>query len=713
MRRKFAVLTLVASTICGVQAVAQDGKDEASAARVCVGVARSAEPDTGIGVFRPSDSDGCSETVWRMRSIEVFGDRQPDRAGTFTALTSTEILNTSADHPAEVLNTLPGVNIHTNSGQEHLIAIRSPVLTGGAGQGSFLILENGVPTRSPAFGNVNSLLEPHHETAEAIEIVRGPGSAKYGSNAVHGLINVILTDPGGEPLKQVNASYGSLGRYKTDLIYDQGYLGRASLSALKDIGWRDDTGTLQMKGSGVVETVLKGWNVTAWGSASYLEQETADFIEGPDAYKDRDLARANDDPLAYRDAWSARGAIQLEREVESGTLKLTPFIRTQQMDFRQHFLPYRGFEENGHTAIGLMSRYDIDYSPLIDWRAGVDIDLASGYLKETQPEPFGFFPGDMQFPVGTHYDYDVNTAVGAVWGEIDLSVTEKLKILAGLRGEAHAFDYETNADAGINGRFNVPANRTDNFDFITPKLGLVYDATDTLSLYANYARGSRAPQASDLYRLQSRQGTAEAEVETLDSFEVGARGSAFRGALVFDVAAYTADKDNFFFRDSDGLNVTDGSTRHQGIEVAANWILSEQFTLGGNVSWSDQTYTFDRIGQAGNEIIRDGNQIDTAPEWLAHLSLTWTPRDTLTFQLSTDYVGEYFTNAENTQDYPGHLVTNLRGNYAVSEALEAFIIVRNLTDELYADRADFAFGNQRFFPGEPLNVTVGIRKTFQ
>ena len=47
-----------------------------------------------------------------------------------------------------------------NSGQEHLIAIRSPVLTGGAGQGSFLILENGVPTRSPAFGNVNSLIEP-------------------------------------------------------------------------------------------------------------------------------------------------------------------------------------------------------------------------------------------------------------------------------------------------------------------------------------------------------------------------------------------------------------------------------------------------------------------------------------------------------------------------------------------------------------------------
>ena len=93
------------------------------------------------------------------------------------------------------------------------------------------------------------------------------------------------------------------------------------------------------------------------------------------------------------------------------------------------------------------------------------------------------------------------------------------------------------------------------------------------------ARGSRAPQASDLYRLQSQQGTAEAEVETLDSFEIGVRGSLAEGDLIFDIAAYTADKDNFFFRDSDGLNVTDGSTRHQGIELAASWQMQNLLLL--------------------------------------------------------------------------------------------------------------------------------------
>ena len=663
------------------------------------------------GLPADGSSPFCRERTNRvLATITTFGDRAPRSAGSVSIIDADTIANISADHPAEVLNTLPGVNIHTNSGQEHLIAIRSPVLTGGAGQGSFLILENGVPTRSPAFGNVNSLLEPHHETAELIEVVRGPGSAKYGSNAVHGLVNVILADPSGEALKQLNASYGSLGRYKGDMIYDQGNLGRASLSVQKDVGWRDATDVFQLKGSGVAETVFAGWNVTAWASASYLEQETADFIQGPDAFKDRDIAKANDDPLAYRDAWSARGALRLEREFAGGTLSLTPFARTQQMDFRQHFLPYRGFEKNGHTGLGMMTRFDNEASDTVTWRIGADVDLATGYLRETQPEPFGFFPGDMRFPVGIHYDYDVDTIVGALWGELDWAINDRLTLLGGIRGEAHSYDYTTDAPVGINGRFNVPADRTDDFDFITPKLGLVFEASDNVDLYANFARGSRAPQASDLYRLQSQQGVAEAEVETLDSFEFGARGDLLKGDLVFDIAAYTADKDNFFFRDANGLNVTDGSTRHQGIELAANWVLSKNFVLKGTLSWSDQIYTFDRIVGNGSEIINDGNQVDTAPEWLGNVSLTWLPNDAFTLQISSNYVGEYFTNPANTQSYDGHFVTNLRATYDVSKSLETFVIIRNITDELYADRADFAFGNQRFFPGEPLNVTFGLKK---
>ena len=646
----------------------------------------------------------------RLEPVNVWGDRAETDPGSLAVLDNAEIADTLADHPAEILNKLPGVNIQMNSGQEHLIAIRSPVLTGGAGQGSFLIMENGVPVRSPAFGNVNSLFEPHHEVASAIEVVRGPGSAKYGSNAVHGLVNVILPDVGAG--SETVASYGTLGRWRSDVTLDQGEHWLAAVSIQKDTGWRDNTGMDQQKLTVVGDWALGGWDTTGWLTASNLNQETAGFIQGADAYKDEDIAKSNPNPEAYRDAWSARAGARLSREMGGGTLTLTPYAHTQAMIFAQHFLPNGGVEKNGSTGGGVMARFQREVSEAVTWRVGADVDVASGWLKEIQPEPFGFFPGDARFPQGKHYDYTVDTLTGALWGELDYVLTDDMRLLAGLRAETHEYDYSTDVAPGINGRFNVPADRTDNFDLLTPKLGFIWSVADATDLYANYARGERAPQASDLYRLQSLQVAGEVEEETLDSFEIGARGSALDGRLVYDVAAYWMEKENFFFRDSDGLNVPNGSTEHAGIEASAALELTTAFSVSGSASWSDQTYTFDRITSSGTETIRDGNEIDTAPEWLANVSLDWQATEAIKLSLNVDHVGEYFVDPANTTVYPGHTVLGARGAWVFAEGTEVFLIVRNLTDERYADRADLAFGNDRYFPGEPINATLGMRKKF-
>jgi iron complex outermembrane recepter protein len=662
-----------------------------------------------LGYCLSGQAAAQQDTAVSLETVTVFGDRSPEQPGSNSFADADAIADTLADHPAEILNTLPGVNIQMNSGQEHLIAIRSPVLTGGAGQGSFLILENGVPTRSPAFGNVNSLMEPHHEVASAIEVVRGPGSAKYGSNAVHGLVNVILGQPGDGSF--ASASYGSLGRYRTDMALDEGSHVRLGLSLQHDTGWRDNTGADQQKLSVIGVYELGLWDVTPWLSASNLNQESAGFVVGTDSYKDGDLVTQNPNPEAYRDAWSARMGARAERTLGTGTLVLMPYAHSQAMIFSQHFLPNGGVEKNAHTGGGIMARYGWQASDVLDVRVGADVDVASGYLKEIQPDPFGFFPGDTRFPQGVHYDYTVDTTTLALWGEAEWSLGNNVSILAGLRGETHAYDYITDAPAGINGRFNVPANRTDSFDLLTPKLGLIWSPGD-VSYYVNYARGERAPQVSDLYRLQNLQVAGEVETETLDSVEIGARGSAIDGRLVFDVAAYWMDKENFFFRDSDGLNVPDGSTHHVGMEAAAAFDITDKLALKGNVSWSDQTYTFDRIVGSGSETIRDGNQIDTAPEWLADASLDWQATEAIQLSVSVEHVGEYFTDPANTATYPGHTVLGARGTYTFADETELFLIVRNLTDEAYADRADLAFGNGRYFPGEPLNATLGVRKTF-
>jgi outer membrane receptor protein involved in Fe transport len=279
-------------------------------------------------------------------------------------------------------------------------------------------------------------------------------------------------------------------------------------------------------------------------------------------------------------------------------------------------------------------------------------------------------------------------------------------MLAGMRIEIHTYDYQTAKAPGTTGRFRVPPSGEDDFELYTPKLGFVYSGLDWANLYFNYARGERVPQTSDQYRLQNLQAIQTLDEEQLDSFEIGARGDL--GGVRFDVAAYTMAKDNFFFRDSDGLNVPDGKTEHVGVEAALDGDLGGGFSWNANVAWSDQTYAFNRNVANNAEDIVSGNVVDTAPEWLADAGFGWE-NETFSIFATAEYVGEYFTNAANTALYDGHLIGHIRGAWRFSDNLEAFVIVRNVTDERYADRADFAQGQHRYFPGEPVNATLGVR----
>ena len=112
----------------------------------------------------------------------------------------------------------------------------------------------------------------------------------------------------------------------------------------------------------------------------------------------------------------------------------------------------------------------------------------------------------------------------AAYAEVDWDFATDWSLVAGLRAETHGYDYHTNLAPGINRRYRVVADRTDAYDLFTPKFGLVYSGIEGAELYANYARGERAPQTSDQYRLQRLQTEQKLEVETLDSFEIGVRG---------------------------------------------------------------------------------------------------------------------------------------------------------------------------------------------
>jgi outer membrane cobalamin receptor len=128
--------------------------------------------------------------------IVVTGQRREQSAlahsGSIELLDGALIDDVFHQHIHQLMTRVAGVWVSRGSGQEHLTAIRSPVLTGPGSCGAFLFLENGVPIRPAGFCNVNQLFEIDTEQAQSIEVIRGPGNALYGSNALHGIVNVLM-----------------------------------------------------------------------------------------------------------------------------------------------------------------------------------------------------------------------------------------------------------------------------------------------------------------------------------------------------------------------------------------------------------------------------------------------------------------------------------------------------------------------------------------
>lgn len=678
---------------------------------VAVAVAARGLPDAAVAQEPPA--------LEAAPRVVVTGERRAAdylrQAGATAVLSAESLTRIDADHIQEALNRLPGVNIHRGSGQEHLTAIRSPVLTAGAGAGSFLFLQDGVPLRSAGFANVNGLFESASELAGGLEVVRGPGSTLYGSNAVHGLINVLTPAPARTGLN-VEASLNTFQRTKAQVIGSargdaQGFL--LGVDILNDNSFREPAGVDQQKVLARWDIDGAGWSAVTTAAFTNLNQETAGFAQGDEIFRDSAASRVNDFPQAYRDAKTARLQSRVSFDVgEGGEFALTPFVRWTEMEFLQHFLPSQGVEDNGQWSVGALSTYYFTPSARVEATVGADVEFTRGYLQEFQPqtpeelELAPFLADD--FLQGLHYDYAILAQTGALYGEAEVALSPRWLVEAGLRVEATRFDYDTEV-TGDFGRFRRPDDRVDTFVTATPKLALLRRLDNGQTVFLRYARGARAPQTTDLYRVQTNQDPAAADPEVIDSVELGWRGEAraLGRPFAFDAVAFAMDKRNFFFRDADGFNVVDGRTRHVGVETALDYALTDTLSAGGSATYARHTYRFDR---PANSIV-SGNDVDTAPRWLANARALWTPRP-FELELAWVYVGEYFTNEANTQSYDGHNLLNLRFAWDVTPDLRSFVIVRNLANRDYAERADFAFGNQRFFPGEDRAITAGFRAQF-
>jgi len=625
-----------------------------------------------------------------------------------SVLDADTIAGVAATHANELLTRVPGAWISRGSGQEQLVAIRSPVLTGAGACGAFLMLDDGVPSRPAGWCNVNQLFELNTEQAGAVEVLRGPGAAVHGSNALHGVINVRPRGPDDSPAQAFALEFGP-NRYRRAQGSVAGGLAgnpwRIDTYGVSSDSFRSQEGFDQQK-------LRLQWQQPAGFGAprlqlaiSNLNQETAGFITGRDAFRDARRTR-NENPEAFRDATSmqAQGHWQWALGAQH-SLSWVPYARYQRMDFLQHFIPGKPRELSATQSAGTQLLWRRQGA--LDVQAGVDLEWTRGELRERQDTLAAGSAALLAIrPLGRHYDYRVDSFNSALFAQLQAHVG-RLQLSAGVRAERLRYRYDNRAGdgnlrddgtpCGFGGcLFNRPGDRRDVFDDASAQLGLRLPLNTRTALVARYAQAFRMPQTGELYRLQRGQDVADLVPETLHGPELGLRHIS--GDVQFDIDAYRYRKRHVIGRDALWFNFSDGATRHRGIELQGRWQLQPEWWVQGNAAYARHRYAFDR-DIAGGEHIRSGNAVDTAPRWLAGARVGHAQPGAGRFELEWVHVGAYWLDAGNSARYGGHDLLHLRWQRALPNDWQLAVRVMNLSDRRYAERADLGFATFRYFPG--------------
>ncbi len=652
-----------------------------------------------------------------IETITVTATRQSETLESIDrslyTLTAQDVAQINGQHVNQTLSRIPGAWISRGNGQEHLTAIRSPVLTGAGGCGAFYIAQDGISVRAPGFCNANQLFDINTEQAASIEVLNGPASVLYGSNAVHGVINVLTPSPFDSTDQQLGLELGPNDYQRLRFVLsDQDAEDAVMLYgvATDDGGYKDSSGYEQQKINLIYQTNWRDWRVKTVAAATNLNQQTAGFVEGFEAYKDARLKRQNPNPDAYRNSQSVRLYSQLEKNVEDqGKLSLTPYIRWAQMDFLQHFLPWQSSELNRQVSVGVQGQFTQSFES-IELLSGFDVDLTRAALVETQAQPFS-----PTIPQGTHYDYRVNALVYSPFVLLKWHLNDNWLVRVGTRYDRTRYQYDNRlidgsacADNVEGCRFTRPEDQSVSYAQWSSQMGLQYQLNDSQNLYGQVSSGYRAPQATELFRLQSGQTIAELDAETAISYELGYR--FFGESVSAHVAFYQMKKNEVIFQDTQRQNISGGEIVHRGVEGQLRWQIHPNWQWTANVSHANHQYGSDL--PLSNQAI-DGNEIDTAPPWLASSQLAWLSPAGHRIELDWVYQGKYYLDPENSARYDGHQLLNLRAKFALSQQLELSAHITNILDTDYAERADIGFGEYRYFVGEPRSLFLSVNWQWQ
>jgi len=324
-------------------------------------------------------------------------------------------------HSSELLNRIPGVNIVQlgSSGEGTAAAIRQPVSYSPV----YLYLENGVPTRSSAFFNHNALYEMNVSAANGVEVIKGPGSALYGSDAIGAVSNLLSGQPPKEERLSVGLESGDDGWLRAQLraatiTENHGFTARLDIS--ESDGWREHTESERQSFTGSWNTTLANdWRVNTVLTASNLDYNTGGSGLSFDDYQANPKQFGN--LIGYRKVSAFRLSSAFDKTLDNGSLTITPLLRSNDLDYIAHWTlrrtdassPDAHINESGHDSLGLLVKYRHNLSDSTYLIAGVDFDASEGDVTQIDIDRTDANEGIDSYwqnyeKVGLFYDYSVD-----------------------------------------------------------------------------------------------------------------------------------------------------------------------------------------------------------------------------------------------------------------------------------------------------------------
>jgi len=624
---------------------------------------------------------------------------------------------------SEALVGVPGLVIQNrqNYAQDLQISIRGFGARSAFGVRGVKLIADGIPATNP--DGQGQAATFNLDTAERIEVLRGPFATIYGNHA-GGVIQLFSRDGQGDPLVRANVFGGSWGTIKVGAgsegeVKGVGYV--FDISRFETDGYRDHSAAVRNQifakmhfapdEHSRVTVVANGLHQP--GTQDPLGLTFATYQTDPraaEAVAETFNTRKNIDHGQVGGTYERHlnDNNRVEMQAYAGRRSVVQFLSippAPQTNNAGHSGGVVDFDRDFH---GTGARWIGDFEPgpgSLTLTAGLDFD-------RSQDDRRGYenFVGTTLGVRGNLRRDEIDTvfSVGpylqGVWDQ------DKWQFSAGVRHSWVRFDVDDHYLANGDESGSVEYNHT------TPAVGVLYRAHPKVHVYGSAGAGFETPTLNelsystntggfnfDLKPARSLQGELGIKALITDSTRVNA--AVFQINTEDEIVVAAASNGRTSFMNAPG-------TLRQGFELGAESDLTRHFTAKGSFTWLRAIYDEDFTSPAG--LVEEGNRIPGIPEFAAYGELAWHPIRGFNMAVETVYREKVYVEDLNTQRAaPNHFLVNLRcaaeqtcGRWTFSELLR----LDNVTDQKHVSSVIIGDGNGRFYePGPELSVYAGVQ----